>query len=91
MANKNIAAKFSRLVDASRWSTYTLGEMLHCDPKTVSNWINAERSIPEEILTWLETTVTTLANIPAPDYREVRPPAGKPSRRAPRPRKTRNE
>jgi len=80
MANKQLAEKFARLVKASQWSSYTLGKMLHCDPKTVSNWCNAERSIPDEILTWLETVVTTIKKLPPPDFRTLRTASGKPSR-----------
>jgi ParB-like chromosome segregation protein Spo0J len=80
MANKHIAGKFCRLMDETGWSTYQLGERLHCDAKTVHNWRNAARTIPEEIITWLESVVAAVRAWPPPDYRELRPASGRPSR-----------
>jgi hypothetical protein len=80
MANKHLAGKFARLIDETGWSSYQLGAWLHCDAKTVNNWRNGMRTIPEEIMAWLESVVAALRRLPAPDYRELRPAAGRPSK-----------
>jgi hypothetical protein len=46
----------------------------------VHNWRNAARTIPEEIITWLESVVAAVRAWPPPDYRELRPASGRPSR-----------
>ena len=78
MANKHIAARFGKLLAASGLTDRTAAAILHCHHGTIGNFRNAVREVPSEILDWLERVVTVVSK--APDYRELRPPAGRPSK-----------
>lgn len=77
MANKHTAARFARLRTAIGWPSATLCRLVNCDPKTLWNWENAVREIPEEIMQWLEACAAALRQHPAPDYQQIRPVSGR--------------
>jgi len=77
MANKLTAARFARHRKAIGWPRATLCRLVNCDPKTLWNWENAAREIPEEIAAWLEACAAAMRELPPPDYQTLRPASGR--------------
>jgi transcriptional regulator with XRE-family HTH domain len=80
MANKHLAARLARLRTAIGWSQQFICDQVNCDRKTLFNWENGIREIPAEILQWVEACAAALRVLPPPDYRTIRPAAGRPSK-----------